>query len=272
LLNRILKGLLMSHHSRRKLSPRLVPRLMLAALFGLGAPLALAQQAVAAPQNVVSLAATGQVEATQDTLAIHLNTTKEGSDAQAVQLQLKQAVESALALAKPAAQSGAMEVRTGQFNLHPRYGREGRDFARISTTAGKIQSLTVQNVGYSLSREQRQSLEAQAQEKAIESFRTKAQGISKAFGFGGYSLREVSVNAQDVPQYGPRPRVMMMAAKVADAESAVPVEAGKTVVTVVVNGSVQLKPLRWLLSADFCTLPSAVLGRASRMTMRRGCL
>ncbi|MFM2112599.1 MAG: hypothetical protein RLZZ271_1259 [Pseudomonadota bacterium] len=247
----------MSHHSRRKLSPRLVPRLMLAALFGLGAPLALAQQAVAAPQNVVSLAATGQVEATQDTLAIHLNTTKEGSDAQAVQLQLKQAVESALALAKPAAQSGAMEVRTGQFSLYPRYGRdgringwngsaevvlEGRDFARISATAGKIQSLTVQNVGYSLSREQRQSLESQAQEKAIESFRTKAQGISKAFGFGGYSLREVSVNAQDVPQYGPRPRVMMMAAKVAEADSAVPVEAGKTVVTVVVNGSVQLKP------------------------------
>jgi predicted secreted protein len=247
----------MSHPTRRKPAPRLGSHLMLAALLGLGAPLAMAQQAVAAPENVVSLAATGQVEATQDTLAIHLNTTKEGSDAQAVQLQLKQAVESALALAKPAAQSGAMEVRTGQFSLYPRYGREGRitgwngsaelvlegrDFARISATAGKIQSLTVQNVGYSLSREQRQLLEAQAQEKAIESFRTKAQGISKAFGFGGYSLREVSVTAQDVPQYSPRPRVLMMAAKTAEADSAVPVEAGKTVVTVVVNGSVQIKP------------------------------
>jgi predicted secreted protein len=208
------------------------------------------------PQNLVSLTSSGQVEALQDTLAIHLNTTKEGSDAQGVQQQLKQAVEAALAQAKPAAQPGLMEVRTGQFSLHPRYGRdgrisgwsgnaevvlEGRDFARISATAGKIQSLTVQNVGYSLSREQKVLLETQAQEKAIEAFRNKAQSLSKSFGFGGYSLREINVSAQDVPQYGPRPRVMM-AAKSAEADSAVPVEAGKSVVTVMVSGSVQLKP------------------------------
>ena len=211
----------------------------------------------AVPENVVSLTATGQIEIQQDTLTISLNTTREGSDAQAVQLQLKQAVESALAVAKPVSQAGAMEVRTGQFSLYPRYGKdgkiiswtgaaevvlEGRDFPRITATAGKIQTLTVQNVGYSLSREQRLQLETQAQEKAIDGFRKKAQAISKSFGFAGYSLREVSVNAQDVPVYGPRPRVLAMAAKSADAESAVPVEAGKTVVTVVVSGSVQLKP------------------------------
>lgn len=217
---------------------------------------ALAQgPALPVPQNLVSLTATGQVEVQQDTLAIHLNTTKEGGDAQSVQQQLKQAVEAALAMAKPAAHTGLMEVRTGQFSLYPRYGRdgringwsgtaevvlEGRDFARISAAAGKIQSLTVQSVGYSLSREQKVLLETQAQEKAIEAFRNKAQSISKSFGFGGYSLREVSVNAQDAPQYGPRPRVMM-AAKTAEADTAVPVEAGKTVVTVVVSGSVQLR-------------------------------
>lgn len=209
------------------------------------------------PSNVVSLTASGQVEALQDTLIISLNTTKEGADAQSVQQQLKLAIETALTISKSSAQSGAMEVRTGQFSLYPRYGRdgklvnwsgtaevvlEGRDFTRITTTAGKIQSLTVQNVGYALSREQRWKLEAQAQEKAIESFRNKAQAISQSFGFSGYSLREVTVNAQDAPIYGPRPRVLAMSAKVADAESAVPVEAGKTVVTVVVGGSVQLKP------------------------------
>lgn len=208
-------------------------------------------------ENVVSLTATGQIEVQRDTLTISLNTTREGSDGQVVQLQLKQAVESALAVAKPVSQVGAMEVRTGQFSLYPRYGKdgkitswagtaevvlEGRDFSRITATAGKVQSLTVQNVGYSLSREQRLQLETQAQEKAIDGFRKKAQAISKSFGFAGYSLREVSVSAQDVPVYSPRPRVLAMAAKSADAESAVPVEAGKTVVTVVVSGSVQLKP------------------------------
>jgi predicted secreted protein len=241
--------------STSPLQKLLLPALLMAAL-SMHASSALAQR-LETPANVVTLAATGQVEATQDMLVISLNTTKEGADAQGVQQQLKQAVEAALALAKPAAQSGAMEVRTGQFSLYPRYGREGRingwagnaevvlegrDFARISSTAGKIQTLTVQNVGYSLSREQKLTLESQAQEKAIEAFRNKALGISKSFGFEGYSLREVSVSAQDVPQYGPRPRVLMMAAKSTEADSAVPVEAGKSVVTVVVSGSVQLKP------------------------------
>jgi predicted secreted protein len=219
------------------------------------AMLAASAQNLPVPQNQVSLSASGQVEAQQDSLSISLATTKDGSDAQAVQLQLKQAVESALSVAKAAAQPGAMEVRTGQFSLSPRYGRdgkisgwvgssevvlEGKDFARISATAGKIQSLTVSQVAYALSREQRALLETQAQAKAIEAFQTKAQAVAKSFGFASYSLREVNVSAQDV--YAPRPRVFAMAkAAVAEADSALPVEAGKSTVTVMVSGSVQLK-------------------------------
>jgi predicted secreted protein len=208
------------------------------------------------PQNQVTLSASGQVEAQQDSLSISLATTKDGNDAQAVQLQLKQAVESALAVAKAAALPGAMEVRTGQFSLSPRYGRdgkisgwvgssevvlEGKDFARISATAGKIQSLTVNQVVYALSREQRALLETQAQSKAIQAFQSKAQAVAKAFGFASYSLREVNVSAQDQAVFSPRPRVMATAKLSSEAESALPVEAGKSTVTVMVSGSVQLK-------------------------------
>jgi predicted secreted protein len=229
-------------------------RICVAALAALSLSAASAQS-LPVPQNQVSLSANGQVEAMQDSLSISLTSTKEGSDAQAVQQQLKQAVDAALSVAKPAAQSGAMEVRTGQFSLYPRYGRdgkisgwqgnaelvlEGKDFARISATAGKIQSLTVNQVNYALSREQRALLETQAQAKAIEAFQTKAQAVAKSFGFASYSLREVNVSAQDV--YAPRPRVFAMAkAAVAEADSALPVEAGKSTVTVMVSGSVQLK-------------------------------
>jgi predicted secreted protein len=213
-------------------------------------------QSLPAPQNQISLSASGQIEAMQDSLSISLSTTKEGSEAQAVQLQLKQAVDSALNVAKAAAQPGAMEVRTGQFSLYPRYGRdgkisgwqgssevvlEGKDFARISATAGKIQSLTVNQVTYALSREQRALLETQAQAKAIAAFQTKAQAVAKAFGFAGYSLREVNISAQDQSVYNPRPRVMAAAKLSSEADSAVPVEAGKSTVTVMVSGSVQLK-------------------------------
>ena len=208
-----------------------------------------------APQNIVQLQASGSVEVQQDLLSISLNTTKEGPDAAAVQTQLKTALDAALTEAKKAAQPGQLDVRTGNFSLYPRYGRDGkmtgwsgsvelvldgRDFARISATAGKIQTLTMGNVSFGLSREQRLKVEQEAQAQAIERYKTKANDIAKSFGFGGYSLREVSVSSSD-QGFVPRPRMMAMEARAAVADAPVPVEAGKSTVLVTVSGSVQLK-------------------------------
>ncbi len=210
----------------------------------------------AAPQlNVVQLSASATVEVQQDTLSISLNTSKDGADAGAVQTQLKMALDAALNEAKKSSLPGQMDVRTGNFSLYPRYGKEGKlngwlgtaelvlegkDFARISSTAGKIQTLTMGSVSFSLSREQRQKAEADVQATAIERFKTKAGEIAKSFGFGSYTLREVSVNAND-QGFSPRPRMMAMAAKSMVADEAVPVEAGKASVVVTVSGAVQLK-------------------------------
>jgi predicted secreted protein len=208
------------------------------------------------PQNVVNLSTTGTVEVQQDMLNIAMSTTKDGVDAAGVQSQLKQALDAALALAKPAAQPGQMEVRTGQFSMYPRYGRdgkingwqgtvemvlEGKDFPRISQTAGKIQTLTMGNVGFSLSREQRAKVETEAQTIAIDRFKVKALEMAKAFGFTGYTLREVAVNANDQGFPSPRGRVATMSMSKSADESSVPVEAGKSAVIVNVSGSVQLK-------------------------------
>jgi predicted secreted protein len=209
-------------------------------------------------KNVAQLSASGSVEVQQDLLSISMTTTRDGSDAGAVQTQLKQALDAALAQAKQAAIPGQMDVRTGNFSLYPRYGNngkingwqgsaelvlEGRDFPRITGTAGKIQSLTLGGVSFSLSREQRAKVEAQAQTLAIEQFKAKAGEIAKGFGFGGYTLREVSVTGND-QFYAHRPRALAMSAKSADmAEAAIPVEAGKSTVQVSVSGSVQMTPL-----------------------------
>ena len=207
------------------------------------------------PQNVVQLSASGSVEVQQDLLSISMNTTREAPDAGTVQNQLKVAVDAALAEAKKSAQPGLMDVRTGNFSLYPRYARdgkingwqgtaelvlEGRDFARISTAAGKVQTLTMGNVAFSLSREQRTKVEGEAQSIAIDRFKAKAGDIAKSFGFGGYSLREVAVNAND-QGFVPRPRMVAMEAKAASSDAPVPVEAGKSTVLVTVSGSVQLK-------------------------------
>lgn len=229
--------------------------LLLSSLVAIGT-LAQAQAMQPAPLNVVNLSASGFLEAPQDWLSMSLSTTREGTDAVTVQNQLKVALESALAVARASAQPQQLEVRTGQFSLYPRYtdkGKisgwqgstelvlEGRDFARISTTAGKIQTLTMSSMGFSLSREARQKLESDVQAMAIERFKVKAGEVAKGFGFAGYSLREVAVSSADQEGRPFQPRAMAMEAKAAMSDAAVPVEPGKSTVNVTVSGSVQLK-------------------------------
>src|SRR6202008_1620647 len=117
----------------------------------------------------------------------------------------------------------------------------GRDFARIAQVAGRIPGMTVNNISFGLSREQRAKVEGDAQQDAIERFKAKAEQLARGFGFSGYTLREVNVNSNDYTP-GPRPMMMARAAAPQSADSApVPVEAGKAAVTVTVSGSVQLR-------------------------------
>ena len=216
---------------------------------------ALAQGAAApVPQNVLQLSAQGSVDVQQDLLQMVLVATRDGADAAVVQSQLKSALDAALQEAKKQAQPGQLDVRTGNFNLSPRYTREGkisgwqgraelvlegRDFPRITQAAGRITTLNVEHVGFDLSREQRERSASEAQKLAIDSFRQKAAELARGFGFADYSLREVSVN--DSHESGGRPRMMAAQAKSFASDAPVPVEAGKTTVVVMVSGSVQLR-------------------------------
>ena len=207
------------------------------------------------PRNIVQLSSSGTVEAQQDWLTVTLATTREGTEPAAVQTQLRQALDAALAAVKKTAESGSMEVRSGAFSLQPRYGKEGRisnwigsgeivlegtDFARIGSAASRAQPMTISSLAFSLSRQASTRLESQAQALAISSFKAKAADIAHGFGFADYVLREVSVSAVDQPA-GPLPRFMPMAAKAMAADAPMPMESGKSLVVVTVSGAVQLK-------------------------------
>lgn len=209
-------------------------------------------------KNVAQLSASGSVDVQQDLLSISMTTSRDGLEAGAVQAQLRQALETALGQARQSASPGLMDVRTGNFSLYPRYGKdgkingwqgttelvlEGRDFPRITGTAGKLQTLSMGSVGFALSREQRAKVEGEAQAQAIERFKAKAAEVSGAFGFGGYALREVSVNTNDASPM-PRQRAMAMSAKAEMLDAPMPVEAGKSTVLVSITGSVQMLPAR----------------------------
>jgi len=216
---------------------------------------ALPAQTLAPPQNVLQLQASGTVEVQQDLLQMNLTTTREGTDPNAVQTQLKGALDTALAEAKRTAQAGQLDVRTGNFALYPRHNREGRisgwngtaelilegrDFARITQAAGRIQTMTLGGISFGLSREQRAKVEGEAQTLAIDRFKAKAAELARGFGFSGYTLREVAVNANE-PGFTPRLRMAAQDARASSAEAAVPVEPGKSTVQVTVSGSVQLR-------------------------------
>ena len=238
---------------------RRMPRLLVAGLaaVALAAP-ARAQAPVpapGAPLNVVSLSASASTELTMDWLAVTYSTTREGSDAAAVQSQLKQALDAALVEARKAAKPGEVQVRTGGFSLHPRYAPkgglagwqgtaemivEGRDTATIAQLAGRVQTLTVARVGWSLSREAREKVEAQVAAQAIERFRERADLVAKQFGFSAWALREVNVSSPDGPVM-PVPVMRTQAMRAAADEAPLPVEAGKALVSATVSGSVQLK-------------------------------
>ena len=244
------------------MTTRITRTVAMGLLFGLGAALAHAQttpisaMTIAPPQNVLQLSATGQVEVQQDLLTLSLTTSREGADAAGVQAELRKALDAALAQVKTTAQPGQMDVRTGDFSIHPRYNRdgkisgwqgraelvlEGRDFPRITATAGKIQTMAIHQVAFGLSREARAKVEGEAQTQAIDQFKARATELAKSFGFSNYSLREVAVNSNEM-QPGPRPRMMAAEAKMGSySDSAVPVEAGKAQVIVNVSGSVQMR-------------------------------
>lgn len=203
----------------------------------------------------VNLSASASVQVPQDLLTMTLATVREGADAQTVQTQVKTALDSALNTAKADAKPGLMDVRTGRFALNPRYGRdgklsgwqgtaelvlEGRDFAHIGTTAGKLVTLTVSSAQFGLTPDNLRQAQSQAQVQAIADFRQNASGIAKGFGFTDYTLGEVQVSA-DAPNTPMRPRMMAVSAMAMSADSAVPAEAGVSSVTVTVSGSVQLK-------------------------------
>jgi predicted secreted protein len=205
------------------------------------------------PQGVVSLTASATAEVPRDTMTVTLSATRDGSDAAAVQTALKQALDAALAEAKKAAKPGQVEVQTGNFALFPRYNKqntisgwqgnaelvvEGRDMQAIAALTGRIPSMTIARVDYGLSRELRARTEAELTAQAIANYRSRAADAAKHFGYAGYTLREVSIDSGESRPPIPAPRMRAMAAAASD--ESLPVEAGKSAVSVTVSGSVQL--------------------------------
>jgi predicted secreted protein len=251
---------------RERLPMKLIrtPSMAWALMTALALPVASvqAQNAASSPHathaqlnQVLHLSASAQTEVAQDWLVITLSVQKEGLQAPAVQKQLNAVVSAALAVATPMAKPGTLEVKTGDMNVSPRYGREGkmngwvgsaqlvlqgRDVEQITTLAGRMPDLTVSQIDWRLSSEQKSAAEARIQAEAVAHFQSKAQSLTKQFGFATYTLKDVRVSAQEAGEGQVMPR-MAMAQMDAPSPMPVPAVAGKSRVVVTISGSIVLR-------------------------------
>jgi predicted secreted protein len=214
-----------------------------------------AAQAPLPVANQLSLSASASSEVANDLLSITFATQREGTDPAAVQAQLAKALDAALAEARKAVRPGQVDISTGNFSVQPRYmpkgertqwqgtaelRAEGRDVEALTQLVSRIQSLSVAQVSWGLSREMREKVQAEVSAAAIARFMRQAEAHAKAFGFGGVTLRAVEVSHNEGPP--PMPRFRAAAAEMAVASAPpLPVAAGKAEVSVTVSGSVQMK-------------------------------
>lgn len=221
-------------------------------------PARAAPTVVEAPRdNVVSFSTTETLDVSRDLLSVSLTVVRDGNDARTVQTALKQTLDAALAEARKSAQPDLMEVRTGEFAIHPRYGREGKingwqgsaalllegtDAARVAQTAGRLSSMNITGVSWGLSRKLREANESRLTADAVRRFRARATELAQAFGFGGYQIGEVSVNSGE-PAFMAKPMMARMSAMEAGvaSDAALPTEGGKGTLSVTVSGSIILR-------------------------------
>lgn len=220
------------------------------ALAGTGAAGA-AEPDPAARGPLLRVEAQAQREVTDDIAVAVFFVERDGPQPAPLQAAVNPVLESALADLK---RNPALQVRTGRYGAHPRYGRDGRiegwrvraelvaeskDIAAVSqATATLAGRMNVASIGFRLSDARRQETERSLTGEAAAQFYEKARAAAKALGFDDVELVEANLAS------GSPPVPMMRAAMAKDAMAAeaapVPIEPGRSQVSVGFNGTLRL--------------------------------
>lgn len=199
-----------------------------------------------------SLQAQASAEVAQDTVKITLATEVSGDDQAAVTKALNAVLEQTM---KDAKSNDQVKASSGNYRVWPMSDRDGKisnwrgrgeillessDFAAGSEVASALADrMPVTNLAFSVSPQARAKQEQELLAQAAQAFRDRAQSLSQAMGFSGYTLREIDLSGAGA-QYQPAPR-MMMASMDAAQKTSVPVEGGTEEITVSIRGSIFLQ-------------------------------
>jgi predicted secreted protein len=211
-----------------------------------------------APLDVLNLDVSSTSEVVPDLAVVQLAVIREGTDSGALTQEVEQVMAHALAETKSVS---GVQGSSGGFSTAPSFDSHGtrigwqlratlvlrsRDFGALGKLAGKLSAgsdgLQVAGSGFEISPELRLSEESELVERAIAQFKARAAQASKALGYGGYTIREISVG-QAQQGGGPRPMIMARSADKFSGHStaALPIEADHITLQLDVHGSVQMR-------------------------------
>ena len=218
------------------------------------APLA-AQDRLLPLADVLQIDATVSSEVAPDLAVVTLAVDREGADVAALTKDVNETLAKAFADAKTVA---AVVASSGAYSTFPRYDsrnslnvRNGwqvraeiivksKDFAALGTLVGRLaQTLQIAGSSFEVSPDLRARESAALIDRGARAFQDKATATAKAFGYAGWSIREITVGSAG--QSG-SPRMMAdYRAMSAKASAPLPVEAGLVTLTLTVNGSLQMR-------------------------------
>ncbi len=203
----------------------------------------------------VMLQVSAQQDVENDLLIASVYAEHQASTQREVAADVNEAIQWALEMAKATAD---VKVQTTQYNTYPIYEKhnrivgwrarqalrlESQDAEALSELIGKLQDkLAVESISYDVSNDARERAEERLIREALAKFRNRALLVAQQLQREGYRIVHMSVNSQ-----GRRPapvtyRGRAMAAEVAMDDPAV--EAGTQALTVSVDGTIELDPVR----------------------------
>jgi len=203
--------------------------------------------------NRISLSASATGRTDNDTMIATLYAQEEGSEAALLANRVNQRIRWGVDQLQ---QYDKIKVQTLAYNTYPIYQKnhitgwrvrqsfriESKDMALVSKLLGKLQSkLALENIHFSVSPAQRNAAQNGLIQEALAAFEVRAKRIAESLHHGDYKVVHLSVNTAGGGGYQPQPRVMMsMKAEMADVAPP-SVQAGEAVLTVSVNGEIELQ-------------------------------
>lgn len=183
-----------------------------------------------------------------DILIATLYAQQEGNDPTRLSSQVNRAITQAVATAK---QQPEIKVQTLDYTTHPIYRKstisgwrvrqsirlESKNATAISQLIGSLQdSLQLGSTQYTVSPERRKRVQDRLTAKAIQTFRKRAELISREMGQPDYRVVQLHIN-----ESGASPRHYAMKGRALMAEAAPTLEAGTQRLEVQINGTIELQ-------------------------------